>query len=69
MFETLSIGHRGVKIFMQSLWSECQNLIEKFQANLKIQTLCGLKFHEIDNSNKEKNSHEVGCRDGQYLQA
>ena len=40
-----------------------------FQANLKIQTLCGLKFHEINNSNKANNSHEVGCREGQYLQA
>ena len=40
--------HRGVKMFLLKIWSEYQNLVRKFQAFLKIQTISKLNFHKVE---------------------
>ena len=46
---------KDVKIFLLNLWSVCEKLVKKFQANLKIWTKCRTNFHKVENL------HELEC--------
>ena len=41
-------NQKGVKMLLVKPWSEFQNLTEKFQAVLKMQTICRLNSHQVE---------------------